>query len=228
MAILESIRNFDREIFLNLNGIHSPFWDYVMTLFTFTPTWALFYLVILVIITKKFGRKALLVYLSIFLIILLSDQISGLIKDSVMRLRPSNDPEVSPFAHIFFKKGGMYGFVSAHAANAFSFAVFSSLLFRNRIYSLFIFPWALLIAYTRIYLGVHYPGDILGGALLGGLVGWGIYHLMLLRENRIYPMAPFAKNRLTEQETSIILATGLALIIISMTTIALLMKNGVI
>lgn len=122
----------------------------------------------------------------------------------------------------------MYGFVSAHAANAFSFAVFSSLLFRNRIYSLFIFPWALLIAYTRIYLGVHYPGDILGGALLGGLVGWGIYQLMLLLENRIYPMSPFAKNRLTEQETSIILATGLALIIISMTTIALLMKNGVI
>jgi len=145
-----------------------------------------------------------------------------------MRLRPSNDPEVSPFAHIFFKKGGMYGFVSAHAANAFSFAVFSSLLFRNRIYSLFIFPWALLIAYTRIYLGVHYPGDIIGGALLGGLVGWGIYQLMLLLENRIYPMSPFAKNRLTEQETSIILATGLALIIISMTTIALLMKNGVI
>jgi len=228
MAILESIQNFDKEIFLYLNGIHSPFWDYVMTLFTFTPTWILFYLVILVMITKRYGRKALLVYLSIFLIILLSDQISGLIKDSVMRLRPSNDPEVSPFAHIFFKKGGMYGFVSAHAANAFSFAVFSSLLFRNRIYSLFIFPWALLIAYTRIYLGVHYPGDIIGGALLGGLVGWGIYKLMLLLENRIYPVYPFAKNQLTEQETSIILAAGLALIIVSMSTIALLMKNGII
>lgn len=224
MVLLDTIKGWDKELFLYLNGIHGPFWDYVMTLFTFTTTWLLFYLVVLVIITKRYGRKALLIYLSIAILILLADQISGVLKHSIMRLRPSNDPEVSVLAHIFFRKGGLYGFVSAHAANAFAFATFSSFLFRNRTYTLFIFPWALLIAYTRIYLGVHYPGDILGGALLGSLIGWGIYRLMLLVENRLVPIRPYAKNKLKTKEAYIIIASSFALMIMVMTSVYLLQK----
>jgi undecaprenyl-diphosphatase len=163
--------------------------DHVMTLFTFTPTWLLFYGVTLYVIIRKYGRKSVPIILSLALIILLSDQIAGLIKHSVMRLRPSNDPQLASVVHVFFEKGGLYGFVSAHAANAFSFATFSALLFRSRGYLWFIIPWACLISYTRIYLGVHYPGDILGGMVLGSLVGWLVYKLLVFIECRAFPAA---------------------------------------
>ncbi len=228
MGILEALKGWDKELFLSLNGIHSPFWDYVMTLFTFTQTWLLFYLVVLVIITKRYGRKALFVFLAITVLIVLADQISGVLKHSIMRLRPSNDPELSSLAHIFFRKGGKYGFVSAHAANAFAFATFSSFLFRNRRYAFFIFPWALLIAYTRIYLGVHYPGDILGGALLGILIGWGVYRLLLIAEARLSPIKPFVRNKMKNKEAYIIIASAFALMIIVMSSISLLGKYELI
>jgi undecaprenyl-diphosphatase len=228
MGVLEIIKKWDKDLFLYLNGMHNPFWDYVMTLFTLTPTWLLFYLVILVILTKRYGRKSVLVYISIILLILLADQISGLLKHATMRLRPSNDPEVSALAHVFFRKGGLYGFVSAHSANAFSFATFSALLFRNLRYAIFIFVWALMIAYTRIYLGVHYPGDILGGILLGILVGWGIYKLLLYGESWLSPIRPFIKNKIKNREANIIIVSALALMVICMTSIALLSKYQLI
>ena len=166
MGVIQTISDWDKSAFLYLNSFHSDLMDYVMTLFTFTTTWLLFYGVTLYIIIRKYGRKSVPIIISLALIILFSDQIAGILKHSVMRLRPSNDPSVAPLAHVFFAQGGLYGFVSAHAANAFSFATFSALLFRSRGYTIFIYPWACLIAYTRIYLGVHYPGDILGEFLL--------------------------------------------------------------
>src|SRR5665647_389662 len=207
--MIQTISEWDKSAFLYLNGFHSDLMDYVMTLFTLTPTWILFYGVTLYIIIRKYGRKSIPVIISIVLVILLSDQISGLLKHSIMRLRPSNDPAVSPYAHVFFTKGGLYGFVSAHAANAFSFATFTAFLFRSRGYTIFIFPWACLIAYTRIYLGVHFPGDILGGMILGILIGWSIFRLLILVENRMFPIHPYQRNKLNlnELETLIIPAT---------------------
>lgn len=226
--MIQTISEWDKSAFLYLNGFHSDLMDYVMTLFTLTPTWILFYGVTLYIIIRKYGRKSIPVIISIVLVILLSDQISGLLKHSIMRLRPSNDPAVSPYAHVFFTKGGLYGFVSAHAANAFSFATFTAFLFRSRGYTIFIFPWACLIAYTRIYLGVHFPGDILGGMILGILIGWGIFRLLILVENRMFPIHPYQRNKLNLNELETLIIPATLIVFLTFTSVVLMMQNDLL
>jgi undecaprenyl-diphosphatase len=196
-----------------------------MTLFTITQVWVPFYLIILVIIAKKYGKKSLFIFIAVTLLILFADQFAGILKHSIKRLRPSNDPEISQLAHLFYNTGGLYGFVSAHAANAFSFATFSLLLFKNRWYTIFIIPWALIIAYTRIYLGVHYPGDILGGAILGILIGIGIYKLMLYIEGKFSRVNQFSRNTLTNREAYSIIFAGFFTITLCLITVSLLLNN---
>ena len=226
--MIQTISEWDKSAFLYLNGFHSDLMDYVMTLFTLTPTWILFYGVTLYVIIRKYGRKSVPVIISIFLVILLADQLSGLIKHSVMRLRPSNDPAVSPYAHVFFTSGGLYGFVSAHAANAFSFATFTAFLFRSRGYTIFILPWACLIAYTRIYLGVHYPGDILGGIILGVFIGWGIFRLLILVENRFFPIHPFQRSKLNLNELETVIIPATLIVILTFSSVILMMQNDLL
>jgi undecaprenyl-diphosphatase len=225
MGVLQTISNWDKSAFLYLNRFHNNLMDYVMTLFTLTPVWFLFYGVILFLIIRRYGRKSIPVLVSLVLMILLTDQFSNLFKHGVMRLRPSNDPAVAPLAHVFFNAGGLYGFVSAHAANAFSFATFSALLFRSRGYAIFIYPWALLIAYTRIYLGVHYPGDILGGIILGILVGFGVYKLLIFVESKAFPVHPFQRNKLTHGELEIIVGAATMVVFFTISTVVLLLQN---
>ncbi len=228
MGVLQTISNWDRSAFLYLNSFHNNLMDYVMTLFTLTPVWFLFYGVILILIVRKYGRKSIPVLVSLVLMILLADQFSNLIKHGFMRLRPSNDPAVAPLAHVFFNAGGLYGFVSAHAANAFSFATFSALLFRSRGYAIFIYPWALLIAYTRIYLGVHYPGDILGGIILGILVGFGVFKLLIFVESKAFPVHPFQRNKLTHSELEIIVGAATMVVFFTISTVVLLLQNDLL
>lgn len=224
MGILDLLNHWDHEFFLFLNGFHNPLWDYTMTLFTITQVWIPFYLIILVIIAKKYGKKSLLIFLSVILLILFADQFAGILKHSIKRLRPSNDPEISQLAHLFFNTGGLYGFVSAHSANALSFATFSILLFKNRRYTIFIIPWALMIAYTRIYLGVHYPGDILGGAILGILIGVGIYKLLILIEGKFLQPNRFSE-KLSNREAHCIILSGFFTILLCLIIVCLLMSN---
>jgi len=226
--MIQTISDWDKSAFLYLNGFHSDLMDYVMTLFTLTPTWILFYGVTLYVIIRKYGRKSVPVIISIVLVILLSDQLSGLIKHSVMRLRPSNDPAVSPYAHVFFTNGGLYGFVSAHAANAFAFATFSGFLFRSRAYSIFIVLWACLLAYTRIYLGVHYPGDILGGTILGILIGWGVFRLLIYVESRLFPIHPFQRTKLNLNELETVMIPAVLIVILTFSSVILMMQNDLI
>ncbi|WP_321317774.1 phosphatase PAP2 family protein [Labilibaculum sp.] len=179
--MLDWLLSLDRELLLFFNGHHNPFWDAFMMLTSGKVIWFVFYFVIIAVVLNTFGwKKGGLIILSMILVIVLSDQIaSSVFKPIFKRFRPSRDPSLSHLVHIVKGyTGGKYGFASSHASNSFGLAVFVSLLFKNRATSVFIIFWAVLVSYSRIYLGVHYPGDIIVGALIGTLSAYFVYSLL--------------------------------------------------
>ena len=174
-----SILDIDKSATLAINSCHSPFFDNFFYIYTQTWTWVPLMLLMLVWMWRKWGVCSLYVLGGIVLCILLSDQISSsLLKPLVARLRPTHDPDIANLIHVVNGyRGGQYGFVSSHSANAFAFVVFTSCIIRNRYYALGITIWALLTAYSRIYLGVHYVGDVVCGGILGIFVGLLVYWL---------------------------------------------------
>jgi undecaprenyl-diphosphatase len=182
MEFLQKILEIDSELFLFLNSFHNNFWDTIMLMVTRKETWFPFYLVILFYVFKNFKSKWWLVVLFLALTILISDQLSVLLKETVQRFRPVHNPDIQHMVHNVLRKGGLYGFVSSHAANSFALFVFITRIFRNRGFWLLMLFWALLVSYSRIYSGVHYPLDIVSGAALGWLIGWGTYKLLMFVE----------------------------------------------
>ena len=175
-SFLNMLNTWDTDLFLILNGAHNSFWDFIMfwasDKFIWIPVYALF----LFLLWRKYYSKIWIVILFAALLIFLSDQISvHLFKDVFQRLRPCNDPALDGMVHLVNGKcGGSFGFYSSHASNIFAIAVFviSLLGKKNPWMLLLILIWADLIAYSRIYLGVHYPGDVIAGAMVGSLLGW--------------------------------------------------------
>ena len=186
MKWLQNILEIDKELFLFLNSLHNSFWDTIMLMVTRKETWIPFFVIILFFIIKNYRSKALLVILFLAFTILVSDQLSVLLKDNIQRFRPVHDPVIGPLVHNVLRKGSQYGFVSSHAANGFAIFAFTASIFMNRNYWFLLLFWAILFSYSRIYSGVHYPLDILGGAVLGWLIGIGGYKLLVFVENRYF------------------------------------------
>jgi undecaprenyl-diphosphatase len=148
--------------------------------------WAPLYLAILIYLGVKYKRKFLIIILFIILAATMADQISVLIKNLVERPRPCHEPLLEGLVHIYKDEcGGLYSFVSSHATNSFNVALISLLFIRKRWYTISIIIWAIVVGYSRIYLGVHYPGDVICGSVMGATVGWINYRLYIMTDKRI-------------------------------------------
>lgn len=169
LSILELLKEWDTRLFLLINGGHFSFLDGCMHEASSKFFWIPLYLIFLLLLIKKYKIKTLLILVFVALTITLSDQISlHLFKNIFLRYRPCHNLMLASQIHLVDDCGGLYGFVSSHAANTFALAFF---LFRIKMIEssnyIWLFVWAALVSYSRIYLGQHYPADVLVGALVG-------------------------------------------------------------
>ena len=191
---------FDQELLLKINGSNSLFWDGFMWLATNMLTWMPFAAILLYVIIKNNKiKETFLVIGMLAFVILFADQISsGICKPYFARFRPTQDPELMYQIDIVNGyRGGMYGFTSSHAANTFGVAIFLSLVIRSWSLSAVLFIWATLNAYSRIYLGVHYPGDIFFGTLTGLFVGIIIYLTYSYLQKKLLVQSIYISNQYT-------------------------------
>ncbi len=189
MPIIDSLKELDTELFLFFNGKNSPLMDHVMGWASTKYIWIPLYLFLLYLVFKFVGKRIWLVIIAISFVILLSDQISvHLFKNVFMRYRPCHNLMIQSQVHVNGSCGGQYGFISSHAANTFALAMFLSLFFTNRLkfFSFYIFLWAVFVSYSRIYNGVHYPADVAVGGLVGILIGWVLFKLYRITNERLH------------------------------------------
>lgn len=178
--MIDQLIEIDEQLFLVLNRMHESWLDPVMWLFSKTEASIPLYVLLLFHLYKVYREKTWTILLFVALLIIMTDQFtSGLMKPFFERLRPSHEPSLTGMVHIVNGySGGSYGFASSHAANTFGIAMLLSCLLRKeKPWISWVFLWAAFVSYTRIYLGVHYPGDILVGALIGILFGWLVFKL---------------------------------------------------
>ncbi|MBO7608713.1 MAG: phosphatase PAP2 family protein [Muribaculaceae bacterium] len=191
--------NIDQQVTMAINGFHVAYMDKAMWMLTSVFSWVLMLIAFLWILRDKGWRSALVAVVAVALTIVFIDQLtSGFIKPTVARLRPSHNPALAATIHLVNGyQGGMFGFVSGHAANSFGVAMIMGLMLRHRPAIIAMIIWAILQCYSRMYLGVHYLGDILCGTVLGLLVAWLVYWLLrfLYRKFSAFPAFPaFTRN----------------------------------
>ncbi|MGR3809996.1 phosphatase PAP2 family protein [Jiulongibacter sp. NS-SX5] len=179
---MEQLIQLDVELFRYLNGLHTPFFDGIMAWVTSSRTWISLYLLIVFFLFKNFGWKTG----GIFFLFLafsagLADHItSGIMKPAFERLRPCQNPELTEWLHLVGRCGGRYGFASSHASNTFSLACGLSLIYASKRWLVIgVFLWAIIVSYSRIYVGVHYPGDVITGALIGIFISLLLYYILV-------------------------------------------------
>lgn len=180
---MEEIVQLDKELFLYLNGLGSSEWDTLWQFISHKLSWVPLYLFLLVLCFWKLGlKRTLLAVVMLVLLITVSDQMSNLFKTGIGRLRPCHDAALMDVLRLAKSRcGGRFGFFSAHASNSFALALFFGTLLRPHFRALLalLALWAAVVAYSRVYLGVHFPLDILMGAFIGSLLGWSFAKLYL-------------------------------------------------
>ncbi len=177
---MEKLLELDRELFLFLNGLHSPFMDPIMYFLTDGRAWLPLYIFTGYMVYRQYKKESLWILAGIILSIVITDQITTtFMKPFFARLRPSHEPSLHGLVHnVNNYFGGLHGFASSHAANTFGVTMLLWLILRQHYrWAVLLFIWPAVMSYSRIYLGVHYPGDILVGTLIGLLTGWLVFRL---------------------------------------------------
>jgi len=181
--MLEFLIEFDQQLFLWLNGFHADWLDPIMLIITNRNPWIPLYALILFFVIKQLRWQSWSMLLAFAVLITLADQAaSGFFKPFFERLRPCHEPSIQAMVHMVKGCGGKFGFASSHASNTIALATFLWLIYRN-VYAKMMIVWAIVVSYSRIYVGVHYPGDIIMGAILGILAAIITYNLY----KRIFP-----------------------------------------
>ena len=178
MTFLDKIIQYDKELLVFLNGLGNENWDSFWMTLTNQFTWIPLYVFFLVLIVKALGwKKGVALLLIAALLITFSDQFTVFIKNYTERLRPNRDPQINDIIRII-KNNKSFSFVSGHATTSTAISFFMHLTLKKYYkYTILFFTWPLLFAYSRIYIGVHFPIDVTMGALLGLLIGFVFYKL---------------------------------------------------
>ena len=182
--MIQQLTDIDTGVFLFFNGMHSPFWDGFMFAYSGKWIWLPLYAALLAVLLRNYDKRSVMAFAAaVALMVFFTDFFtSSVVRPHVMRLRPSNpDNPISGLVHVVQNyRGGSFGFPSAHSSNVWGLAVFSALVFRKPAVCGFMALWAAVTCYSRLYLGVHYPGDLLSGMLVGITGAGGAYWVFKL------------------------------------------------
>ena len=189
--MIEKLKTWDEELFLWLNAQHVDWLDPIMFQISATITWLPLFIFLIYLIFKSDKANAWWILGGVALTILAADQFaSGFLKPLVERLRPCHDPRWEGVMFNYQRCGGLYGFVSSHAANTFGVTVFLNLKLKGKVKHLrWLYVYAVVVSYSRIYLGVHYPGDVIAGALIGTFFAWVCWFLIVFVKRELIKRA---------------------------------------
>jgi undecaprenyl-diphosphatase len=186
--MIDKILSIDTELLIFLNGLGSARYDSLWSIITQQLNWTPVFLILLYIIYKKLGAKqTLYLLLAIAVLVAFTDQVTNLFKNGFQRLRPCSNPEINTIIRVVQSRTS-FSFFSGHASNSMAVTVFIYSVMRSQYkYMYLLFLWPLIFAYSRIYLGLHYPIDILSGYLFGIFSGYSVFKIYQIVQKKYFP-----------------------------------------